>query len=76
MGLEWRGLWTERDGQTPCFVRLYTALGLTVLLVIVVREALHGAAIDFVQFGTAFTTIMVGGGVGARVKLDTEASAT
>lgn len=74
--MKWGDFFAERDGQTPCFVRIYTAIGLTILLAIVVRNDLAGHSIDLVQFATAFTTILVGGGVGARVKLDTEAQAS
>jgi hypothetical protein len=74
--LKWKDLFTERDGQTPCFVRLLTFAGIAFLLVLTGREFARGGSVDLVQFATAFTMIVAGGAAGARVKLDTEASAS
>lgn len=76
MSLNWRDLITERDGQTPCFVRLLTFAAIVFLLVLVARMFERGEPVDLVQFATAFTMILAGGAGAARMKLDTEATAS
>lgn len=73
--LKWRDLFTERDGETPCFVRILTVVCLLALFGITALAVYHGKDIDPVQFATACTIIIAGGAGAARVKLDTEAPA-
>lgn len=76
MGLEWKGLWTERDGQTPCFVRILTVVCLSALFGIEALAVYHGKDIDPQSFAIACMTIVAGGAGAARLKLETEGQVT
>ena len=73
--MDWKQLIMERDGTTPCFVRILTFAAVVFLLVLTARMYEHGENIDLLQFASAFTMIIAGGAGSARVKLDTEGEA-
>lgn len=75
MGLEWKGLWTERDGSTPCFVRILTVVGIGALFGLEALAIRKGQTIDPQAFALAFMTIVAGGAGAARLKLETEGQA-
>jgi hypothetical protein len=70
--LKWQGMWTERDGNTPCFVRILTVVGVAAFFGLTALSISKGQQPDFVQWATAFTVITAGGAAAARVKLETE----
>jgi hypothetical protein len=76
VSLKWRDLVTERDGETPCFARLLTFISFAGYIGITVYNQMHGTPIDFVSWASGMTMITVGGAGAARVKLDTEATAS
>lgn len=73
--LQWRGLFTERDGNTPCFVRILTVVCLVGLFGVEALAIYHGKDVDPVQFATACMIIVAGGAGAARMKLETEGAA-
>ncbi|MDE2097028.1 MAG: hypothetical protein KGL39_07265 [Patescibacteria group bacterium] len=75
MGLQWQGLWTERDGSTPCFVRILTALGVLGYLGLTAWAIYKGQVVGYTEWATGFTVIVAGGAGAARLKLDTEGQA-
>lgn len=68
-------MFMERDGITPCFVRIATVVGQAGYLGLTAAAIKHNAPIDFVAWAGGYTALIVGGAAGARFKLDTEASA-
>lgn len=70
--LKWRDLITERDGLTPCFVRIFTAMAVVGYLGLTAWAIYKGQAVNYVEWATGFTIITAGGAGAARVKLDTE----
>jgi hypothetical protein len=70
--MNWRGLITERDDVTPCFVRILTVLGVLGFVCITVYAVIRGQQIAYSEWAIGFTTIVAGGAGAARMKLDTE----
>lgn len=73
--LKWRDLFTERDGSTPCFVRIMTVVGVFGFIGLTVVGLRHGQSISYTEWATGFTVIVAGGAGAARLKLDTEGKA-
>lgn len=72
MSLEWQGLWTERDGTTPCFVRILTVVGVMGYIGLTAIALTRGQSIGYTEWATGFTVIVAGGAGAARLKLQTE----
>lgn len=70
--LKWRDLWTERDGDTPCFVRILTAIGVSSFIALTTFAVLHGQSFSYSDWAIGFATIVAGGAGAARLKLQTE----
>lgn len=70
--MQWRGLITERDGTTPCFVRLTTFLGVFGFLALTGYAVFRGQPVSYTEWSIGFTTIVAGGAGAARMKLETE----
>lgn len=70
--LKWRDLWTERDGLTPCFVRIMTVVGVFGFLGLTAWAIVKGQTISYTEWATGFTVIVAGGAGAARLKLETE----
>lgn len=70
--LKWRDLWTERDGDTPCFVRILTVVGIIGYVGLTGWAVYKGQPISYTEWATGFTIIMAGGAGAARLKLETE----
>lgn len=72
MNLQWRGVVTERDGVTPCFVRLLTIAGVFGYAGLTALAIAKGQAVSYTEWAIGFTTIVAGGAGAARLKLQTE----
>ena len=62
----------ERDGTTPCFVRLATIVGQIAYFGLTALAVKRGQNVDWVQWAAGYTAIIVGGAGGALLKLKTE----
>lgn len=69
-------MWTERDGITPCFVRIFTALGAAGYFALTARAVFHGPPVSFTEWATGFTVIVAGGAGAVRLKLPAEDAAS
>lgn len=70
--MKWQGLITERDGDTPCFVRILTVLGVFGYVALTAWAVMKSQPISYTEWAIGFTTIVAGGAAGARMKLETE----
>lgn len=70
--LKWRGVITERDGVTPCFVRILTVVGVLGYVGLTLWAIAKGQAVSYTEWAMGFTTIVAGGAGAARLKLETE----
>jgi hypothetical protein len=70
--LKWRDVLCERDGVTPCFVRVLTIVGVLAYVALTGYAIVRGQTIGYSEWAVGFTTILVGGAGGARLKLQTE----
>lgn len=70
--LKWRDLFTERDGSTPCFVRVLTFIGVLGFVGLTAWAIVKGQTIGYTEWAVGFTTITAGGAGAARLKLETE----
>lgn len=75
MALKWQDLITERDGSTPCFVRLLTFLGVAGYIALTGWAIAHGQYPSYTEWGVGFATILGAGAGSARLKLETENAA-
>jgi len=67
-----KAMFMERDGVTPCFVRIATVIGQSGYFGITAIALKHGQPIDFVMWAGGYTALVVGGAGGALLKLKTE----
>lgn len=74
--LKWRDLITERDGDTPCFVRILTVVGVAGFIGLTVWAITKGQPVSYTEWATGFTVIVAGGAGAARLKLQTEGAAS
>ena len=74
--MNFKQLIMERDGTTPCFVRLLTFASVLGFVGLTAWDVARGQAVDLVQWATGMTMLTAGGAGAARVKLDTEATAS
>lgn len=70
--MDWKQIILERDGQSPCFVRIFGIAGALIVAGLAAFQIYKGAPVDLMQFSLAWSALTVGTAAGARIKLDTE----
>lgn len=68
-------LFMERDGVTPCFVRCGVAVGQVAYFGLTALAIHKGQPVDYIAWSTGYTALLVGAAGGALLKLKTEGDA-